>query len=645
MVCIGANPWSVRLIHAAQQLAIGMKSEWMAVNVEAPVKVRPSEHDLQQLSEHIQLAEGLGAETVTLTGHSVSQELLEYAYSRNVTRIIIGKPTHARWKDRLFGSLIDEVVRGSKNINVHVVSGEDTDIAPRPIQQLSEKEPFSVRHWLLSIGNVIVFSAIAAIMHPHFTLVDLAMVYLLGIILTASRLGRGPTLMATLLSVAAFNFLFIPPLYTFTVEDIRYVVTFAVMFVVAVVISGLNWRVREQAERARQRERRTSALYLLSRELAHGKGCERLSAIAVRHLKEVFSCQAVILIPDGQGTLTPSTTGPHTFDLDQTELSAALWVFEHRQKAGLGTSTLPRLKALYLPLIVAAKTIGVVGLLPELASKPFTPEQVHALESFANQTAMALERAFLAEEAQRTLLKIEAEALRNTLLSSVSHDLRTPLAAITGAGTTLLKNEKLLDAESRSELVQTIVEESEHLNQIIRNVLDMTRLESGGIKINMEWQSLEEIVGAVANRLASQFKTHPLRISLPTDLPLIPCDALLIEQVMRNLFENAFKYTPQGSDITLSAKAKDQRVLVTVADRGPGILPEDSEQIFEKFVRGKHISGGAGLGLSICQGIVAAHGGEIWVDNLPEGGSAFTFTLPMTQKPPIIEKGAEENLT
>jgi len=338
----------------------------------------------------------------------------------------------------------------------------------------------------------------------------------------------------------------------------------------------------------------------------------------------------------------PPSTGRQTYDLDQEEQGVAQWAFEHRQKAGISTNTHPEAKALYLPLIAAAKTIGVVGLLPGLSAEPFSPEQIHALESFANQTAMALERASLAEEAQRTLLKIETEALRNILLSSVSHDLRTPLAAITGAGTTLLQSEKLLDAENRRELVQTIVEESEHLNRIIRNVLDMTRLEAGGIKINREWQSLEEIVGAVTNRMAGQFQTHPLHISLPTDLPLIPCDDLLIEQVMRNLLENALKYSPEGTDISLSAMVKDLEVLVSVADRGQGVPPGESERIFEKFVRGKHVGGGAGLGLAICQGFVALHGGRIWMDNLPEGGSAFTFTLPISKSPPPLEEELEE---
>ncbi|HEX9778534.1 MAG TPA: DUF4118 domain-containing protein [Geopsychrobacteraceae bacterium] len=644
LVCIGANPRSMRLIRTARQMATALGAEWLAVTVEAPVKVRPSQQDLLHLAEHTHLAESLGAETVTLSGHSVSKELLSYARSRNVTRIIIGKPTHPRWKDRIFGSVLDEVVRGSGEIDVYVITGERADLAPRPAQRPARKQPVPIRDWLLSLTNVALCSMVAALMFPHFTLVDLAMVYLLGIVLTAGRLGRGPTLLATLLSVAAFNFLFIPPLYTFTVEDVRYFVTFAVMFIVAFVISRLTFRVREQAESARQRERRTAALYHLSRDLAQVEGRERLTAIAIRHLNEVFSCRAVILDPDMQGRLI----GPHpqpAYAFDQAERDAAQWAFEHRQRAGSGTATLPGAKALYLPLVAAAKTIGVVGLLPGISAEPFTPEQIHALESFANQTAMALERAFLAEEAQRTLLKVETETLRNTLLSSVSHDLRTPLAAITGAGTTLLQGEKLLDADSRRELTQTIVEEAEHLNRIIRNVLDMTRLESGGIKLNREWQSLEEIVGTVTNRMAGQFHAHPLTINLPPALPLIPCDELLIEQVLRNLLENAIKYTPHGTIISLSAWVREQEILVSVADRGPGISPEAGERIFEKFVRGKHAGGGAGLGLAICQGIVTAHGGRIWMENLAAGGVAFSFTLPVGQSPPPLEQEPEERMT
>ncbi|WP_225073609.1 sensor histidine kinase KdpD [Desulfuromonas sp. CSMB_57] len=640
LVCIGANPRSIRLIRAARRMATGLHAEWIAVTVEAPAKVRPSPSDLEQLAEHMRLAESLGAETVTLSGHRASEEILNYARSRNVTRIIIGKPTHPRWKDRLFGSVLDEVVRDSGDIDVYVITGDSGEAVPAPAVR-SGKRPLRLGEWLTSVVGVALCTFVASLMYPNFTLADLVMVYLLGIVLTAGRLGRGPTLLATFLSVAAFDFFFIPPFYTFTVDDVGHSITFAVMFIVAFVISRLTLRVRGQAEAARQREWRTTALLRLSRELAHEEGRERLSAIAVRHLSEVYSCQAVVLVPDDRGSLTVPATAFATHALDR---GVAQWVFDHRQRAGLGTDTLPGAKALYLPLIAAAKSVGVVGILPEPAAEPFSPEHIHVLESFANQTAMALERAFLAEEAQQALMAAERESLRSTLLSSVSHDLRTPLAAITGAATTLLQQDEVLDPVDRGELLQTIWEEAEHLNRIIRNVLDMTRLESGAIQVTREWQSLEEIVGAATSRMSGQFRDHPLTIVLPPDLQLIPCDGLLIEQVLRNLLENAVKYTPAGTAITLSAVAGEQEVLIKVADQGPGIPPADIERIFEKFVRGKHAGGGVGLGLAICRGIVAAHGGRIWAENQPGGGVMFTFTLPTGQLPPPIVEEPEETI-
>jgi two-component system sensor histidine kinase KdpD len=281
--------------------------------------------------------------------------------------------------------------------------------------------------------------------------------------------------------------------------------------------------------------------------------------------------------------------------------------------------------------------MGVMGILPPPAAGPFDYEQIQILESFASQTAMAIERAFLAEEAQQALLKAETETLRNTLLSSVSHDLRTPLAAITGAATTLLHAEGALDQPGRLELVQTICEEAEHLNRIIRNVLDMTRLESGAITVKKEWQSLEEIVGVVLNRLSEKLRDHPLTTRLPEDLPLLPFDPLLIEQVLTNLLENAVRYTPTGTPLELVASVREEEVLVELSDRGPGIPPGEEERIFDKFVRGIGAGGGVGLGLTICRAIVAAHGGRIWAENRAGGGAVFRFTLPLGGRPSMPE--------
>lgn len=637
MVCVGPNPRSIHLIRAAKRMAAGLRANWIAVNVEAPAMVKPSERDLRQLAEHVRLAESLGAETVSLSGHKASEEILNYARSRNVTKIIIGKPTHPRWKDKIFGSLLDEIVRGSGDIDVYVISGEGGDSLPGLVpKHIMHK--WRNRDWLFSIGSVAVCTVIAAVISQYVILIDIAMVYLLGIIFTASFTSKGPSLLATLLSVAAFDFFFVPPTFTFAVGDTRYLFTFVVMFVVAFVISRLTLRVREQANAARQRERRTAALYNLSRELAHEIGLERLSAITIKHISEVFSSEAVILLPDEKGRLVIPFAGPNTFSPDDMEFSVSQWAFDHHQQAGYGTDTLPGAKALYMPLIASSRTVGVIGILPGSSAGTFDPDQIHAFESFANQAAMAIERAFLAEEAQQSLLKAETETLRNTLLSSVSHDLRTPLAAITGAATTLLQQDVAIDPYSRRELIQTISEEAEHLNQIIRNVLDMTRLESKTIIVKKEWQSLEEIVGVVLNRLTDKLRDHPLSTGLPEDLPLIPFDPLFIEQVLMNLLDNAFKYSTKGTPLELSAMIKGTEAVVELADRGPGIPPGSEERIFEKFVRGAATGGGIGLGLTICRAIITAHGGHIWAENRSGGGAIFRFTLPLESEPPRLEQ-------
>jgi two-component system sensor histidine kinase KdpD len=640
LVCVGHNPRSIRLIHAARRLAAGLRAEWIAVHVEAPSRVRTSESDIKQLGDHMRLAESLGAETAVLSGQRMSEEVISYARSRNVSRIIIGKPTHARWKDKLFGSPLDEIVRGSGDIDVYVISG---DVAESHFHLAAQSLPRSwrKREFAWSILTVAGCTGIARIMVPYFERLDVAMIYLLGVVLISSRTSKWPALFATIMSVAAFDFFFIPPFYTFAVSDVRYFITFIVMFLVSFVISRLTLRVRQQAEAARLRERRTAALYSMSRELVRERGTKRLSEIAIRHMSEVFDSGVAILIPDEDGRLVQTGAGDAVFTPDQQELSVAQWVLEHRQAAGLSTDTLPGAKAIYLPLVGSSGAIGVAGILPKNAGDGFEPEQLHYLEAFANQTAIAIERSFLGEAAQRAMLKAETESLRNTLLSSISHDLRTPLSAITGAATTLLENDAAIDMVGRLDLLQTVREEADHLNRIIKNVLDMTRLESGAITLNKEWQPLEEVIGAVLNRLGDRLNGHPLTVKLPGNLPLVPFDSLLMEQVLVNLFDNAIKYTPAGTPLELSASESFYTVTVELADRGPGIPPGEEERIFEKFVRVGATGGGVGLGLAICRTIIEAHGGKIWVENREGGGAVFRFTLSTAGLPPATKKEEE----
>jgi two-component system sensor histidine kinase KdpD len=636
MVCVGANPRSIQLLRTAKRMATGLRAEWIAVYVEAPSTVKPTKEDLRRLREHLRLAESLGAETATLSGHKASEELLRYARVLNVTKMIIGKPTHPRWKDKLFGSLLDEVVRGSGEIDIYVMTGDSGDPLPHMTAR-PERPRGETKEWALSLGIVLGSSLVAELMHYYFTLVDLAMVYLLGIVLVAWRTSRWPSLAATFLSVMAYDFLFVPPRFTFSVSDARYFFTFVVMILVALVISRLTLRIREQAHAARQRERQTSALYSLIRELVHEQGIPSLSAKAIKHLSKVLSCKVTILVPDEKGRLAVPVTGPETFALDPRELGVAQWTFDHRQQAGFGTDTLPGATALYLPLATSTRTVGVLGILPGTTGRLLDQEQAHLLESFANQIAMAFERALLADEARQALMKAETETLRNTLLSSVSHDLRTPLAAITGAATALLQTDLVLDQPGRQELVHTIHEEANRLNEIIRNLLDMTRLESKTIRVKKDWQSLEEIVGVVLNRLSERLKDRDLRVSIPADLPLVPFDPLLIEQVIMNLLDNAIKYTPADTPLKLKAGIREKALLLELADRGPGIPAGTEEKIFEKFVRGSGATGGIGLGLTICRAIVKAHGGHTWAENRPGGGAVFRFTLPLEEEPPRPE--------
>lgn len=636
LVCVGPNPRSIRLIRAAKRMAAGLRAGLIAVHVEAPSKVKASESDLKKLEEHMQLAESLGAETVTLSGHRASEEILNYARDRNVTKIIIGKPTHPRWKDKVFGSMLDEMVRGSGDIDVYVITG---DIGEPVRGHITKAAPHrsNAKEWLLSIAAIGLCTGLSSLVFSYLTLVDIAMLYILGIVIVSSYTSKWPSLLATLLSVAAFDLFFVPPFHTFTVHDVRYFLTFFVMFIVALVISRMTLRIREQASSARLREKRTASLYSMSRELVREPGISQICDVAVRHIGEVFLSRVVVLMPDEIGKLGSAVTGPGTFALDKNELSVAQWAFDHRQEAGVGTDTLPGAEALYLPLITSSRTVGVLGILQIHPEDSLGHEQIHILESFANQISMGIDRALLAEEASEALLKAERETLRNTLLSSVSHDLRTPLAAVTGAATTLIEDEAELDHPARQELIKTIIEEAEHLNHIIRNVLNMTRLESGEVTLKKEWQSFEEIAGAALNRMAEKLKDRPVDIDIPADLPLVPFDPLLIEQVLINLLDNAIKYTPEGTPVELSASVEEGNIVVELADRGPGIPSGEEEKIFEKFVRGAAAGGGIGLGLTICHAIISAHGGHIRAKNRPGGGAAFSFMLPLREQPPLPE--------
>lgn len=504
LVCVGPSPLSARLIRATRRIAAGLKAEWIAATVETPAQLRMSERDRARVDENLSLAAKLGAKIVRLTGERVADAVLSHARENNITKVVVGKPTHPRWRDLIHGSMLDDIVRGSGDIDVHVLSGEVEEPRPDPppAGPVAARRP-PIRGYVWGALSTVLTTSIGFLLLPHSDLANLIMVYLLGVVVISARYGHGPSVLSTVLGVAAFDFFFVPPYLTFAVTDLRYILTFIIMLTVGLTIAHLTARIREQLVTVREREKRTAAM---------------------------------------------------------------------------------------------------------------------------------------AEEAHRARLMVESEKLRNALLSSVSHDLRTPLGVITGATSTLLDDEVQLDAGTRRDLVQTAYEEARRLERLVRNLLDMMRVESGALEVHKEWQPLEEVIGSALGRLERPLGSRPVTTRLDPDLPLVPIDGLLIEQVLINLLENAMKHTPPDSPITISARAADSTVTVTVADRGPGIAAGQEDQLFEKYYRAPgRIEVGFGLGLTICRGITAAHGGRVWAENLPEGGAAFSFTIPVEGTPPNLE--------
>ncbi len=637
LVCVSASPAAPRVVRAAARMAIRLGAEWIVACVDRPGDLKLSEADRERLGRTLHLAEQLGARTVTLTGLNVSDEILSFARSQNVTKIVVGKPAGPWWRYRLLGSVVDDLVRRSDEIDVYVIRGSQEEEGPRRFPRLRRRSPGLSYVW--AAGAVLVASALCHFMLPRFALPNLAMVYLLAVAFVAALWGRGPSILASILSVLAFDFLLVPPRLDLAVSDTQYLITFTVMLIVGLLISTLAVRLRQQADAYRRREQRTAALYRMSREFAQSATIVDIVRSMERNFGEVFESEVWVLMPDAKGQLSHAPGITSVFPLDAKEEAVAEWVHTHGQTAGLGTETLSGAMALYVPLKAVRGSVGVLGLFPQGGSRSLSGERMELLEAFAGQSALVIERMLLAQEAQKAQLEVEGERMRSLLLSSVSHDLRTPLAAITGAASSVVEGEESLAPETRRELVQSILDEAERLNRLLGNLLSMTRIEAGGMRVQREWQPMEEVVGAALNRLEKALRSHPVEVRVPDDLPQVPLDSVLMEQVLVNLLENALKYTPDGSPIEVAAWSEGNGMVVEIADRGPGIAGGDEERVFEKFYRGPHTHDrrGVGLGLPICRGIIEAHEGRIWVENRPGGGASFRFFLPRLGSPPSMD--------
>jgi two-component system, OmpR family, sensor histidine kinase KdpD len=633
LVCVSSSPLSERLVRTTQRLATRLNAEWIAAYVETPGHLNLSQADRDRVTRTLQLAETLGGQTIRLNGRSVAETVVNYALSRNVTRLVAGKPLRPRWQELLRGgSLIDQIVHLSQDLDIYIISGTVTHKPPYAAAAKTQAAAINWRAYWQSAGLVTLATLISLPLRPFITPTNLVMPYLLAVILAAVWLGRVPAILASLFSLIAFDIFFVPPYYAFVVDDAEYLLTFAGLLAVGLVISTLTAHAREQEFAARRREHQTAALYELSQKLAVVTHLNVIAQTAVNHMQEALNNPAALFLPTEAAQTLMLQAKTIEFQLEKDSLAVAQWVFRHKQVAGRYTNTLSGMDGTYFPLISSGKGVGVLAVEFAQGETPLTGEQNRLLLSFANQVALALERARLAEQAQQAHLLAETEKLQTALLNAISHDLRTPLAAITGVLSSLHDDDALLSEAARHEMVNTGWEEARRLNRLVGNLLDMTRLESGALKVVCQPSDIEDLVGTAIAQMRNQLQGHTLEIDVPVGLPLISIDFTLLVQVLVNLLENAVKYAPQQHPITIQAIQARNEVILQVKDRGPGLPEAELENIFDRFFR-VNVAGvsGTGLGLSIAKGIVEAHNGRIWAENRQNGGAAFSIALPIAQ--------------
>jgi two-component system sensor histidine kinase KdpD len=670
VVCIGPGPEAPTLVRAAARLAASLRSDWIAVYVETPRLQKLSDTRRERTLTALKLAAELGAETVTLAGADAVATLIGYAQARNASKLVAGASKRrgfARWLKRSFGERLAEHAGDLDLTLIRAREGERSDgtgqsqqeegTAPdwRDALSAARERRSAPRGYAYAIAICAVITLLASQIRDHFDLTNLVMFYLIGVIYAAARIGRGPGVLLSFLSVAAFDFFFVPPRMSLSVSDTQYLLTFAGMLLTSLVISHLTSSLRREARVASKRERRTGAMYAMAGELGAALATEQIVGIGMRHVSEVFRAKVAMLLPDSSDKvrqkLDPSDTSAAALLLDAStlDLDVGQWVYDQQKPAGRGTDTLPAAAALYLPLKAPMRTRGVLAVATRNAGELDVPEQKRMLDAFAAQIALALERVHYVEIARDALVSMESERLRNSLLSAISHDLRTPLTTIVGFASMLAEARGDTRSPANAELIAAIHDESLRMTSIVTNLLDMARLQAGGLRLNLQWSLLEETVGAALRACRRVLNGRPVEVRLPPDLPFLQLDAVLMERLFSNLLENAAKYTPPCSKLIIGAESisVDNKpfVRVHVDDFGPGLPANMEDRVFEKFTRGEKESAkpGIGLGLSICRAIVEAHGGTIGANNrldvsLPDApvqGARFWFTLPVDAPPPV----------
>lgn len=626
LVCVSGSPFSEHLIRTTRRLADEMKAPWHALYIEAPGSSKQVMENRERVWHELRLAESLGAEVAQVTAAGVAEAIIDYAVRQNVTRIVVGKPRRPRWREFLHPPLVDQIIHLSGTIDVYVVSITSPEKKPES-GVAGAKRPVSWSGYLTSVALVTAASLVCELVRRFLSPTNLVMIYLLAVVLAALRHGLRPAIMTAFLSVLAFDFFFVPPRFTLTVADTEYLITFLSLFAVGVVISTLVSKARERADTIREREVQTASLYYLSRDLAAAAGIGAILNAAVKNIGESLNACMAILLPEGERLEVKAAS--HDVSLNVKESAVADWAFRNRKTAGRGTETLGSADMLYLPLQTSASVLGVLGIRFKNNADYASPQSRRLLEAFVAQTALAIERVRLVKQAEQSEILQARESLERALLNSVSHDLRTPLVSITGVLDTIRDKSKRLNDEAREELLAAAWDEAARLNRFVGNLLDMTRLEAGAIKLKEEPCDIQDVIGCALAALDKQIGNRRIDVHLQPDLPLVNLDMALMTQVLVNLLDNALKYSPAESSIEIAARVDGPMVRIEISDYGPGVPDSDLKRIFDKFYRIPVPEGarGTGLGLSICKGIVEAHEGSIQAENRVEGGLRVIITL------------------
>lgn len=643
LVCITEDPRSAGLVRHAKRTADRLRAPWIALTIETRRTLNLSEEERDRIADTLRLAERLGGESITVPGGArrIADDIVAFARTRNVTQIIIGKSERPWWFELLHGSVVRDLLRTSGNIGVQVIGGEDLaheTIPKKTVRTANTDGVFDTYPYLAATLAVTAALGAAWLLRPWLGVESVDLVFLTAVMGIAVRFGLFPSLFASAAASLCYNFFFLPPTFTFTITDPTNIAAFATFTIVSVIVSNIAARLRTQAEIAVARARTTEALYAFSRKLAGTGDLDDVLWASAYQIASMLKVSVVLLLPQND-QITVRAGYPPEDTLDQSDLAAATWAWKNERPAGRGADTLPGARRLFLPMRTGEGIVGVIGIDGDKAGPLLTPDQRRLLDALSDQIALAIERVRLVDDIDRTKRAAETERLRAALLTSLSHDLKTPLAAILASAGMLRELSDRLSPLERDELAGTIIGESERLNRFIANLLDMTKLEAGAIAPKTTAHDVGDIVGAVLKRANAILAGHAVEIDLSRDAPLVTVDDVLLEQVLFNLLDNAAKYAPPETTITIRAWPERHYICLQVLDEGPGIPPDDVERIFDKFYRvhkGDHVRPGTGLGLAISRGFVDIMRGTITASNRTDRtGAVFTLTLPLAATTPI----------